>query len=192
MTSPNIKSQPKVWTKGPYQISTDTFLIPVVTLNSWFASDELYWARPMPEPALRETLQNSLCFGLYHGPRQSQADEKAREPNTNAPEFIGFARCITDSTTFIYLTDVFILPSHQGSGLGTWLVKCVQEVIESMPYLRRSLLFTGDWKRSVPFYEKFMGMKVLECRPPVDGQKGQGTAVMMRKWKGVPGFEGDT
>ncbi|KAJ5295260.1 hypothetical protein PENANT_c001G00152 [Penicillium antarcticum] len=174
--SPNYKT----WTKEQYHISMDPALIPAQTLSVWFASDEVYWAKPMPEEAMRATLQNSLCFGLYH--------------NTSPPnlEFIGIARCITDSTTFIYLTDVFILPSYQGSGLGKWLISCVQEVIESMPYLRRSLLFTGDWKRSVPFYERMMGVDVVECRPPVNGTEGVGLAVMMRKFGGHPDFVDDS
>jgi hypothetical protein len=62
-------------------------------------------------------------------------------------------------------------------------MQCVQEVIESMPHLRRSLLFTGDWKRSVPFYERILGMQVFESRRGEDGD-GRGLAVMMRKGKG--------
>jgi GNAT superfamily N-acetyltransferase len=175
----------KTWTKAPYLVSTDASQIPTTTLNTWFASKEVYWAKPMPESAMQATLQNSLCFGLY---RQTPSPHSNTE--TKSLTLIGFARCITDTTTFIYLTDVFILPEYQGQGLGKWIVACVQEVIEGMPHLRRSLLFTGDWKRSVPFYEKIMGMEVTECRPAVDGREGTGLAVMMRKWKGVPGFEG--
>jgi GNAT superfamily N-acetyltransferase len=177
----------KTWTKGPHLISTDPTLIPTTTLNTWFASKEVYWAKPMPEEAMRQTLQNSLCFGLYH--TNTQPDQTSSDSNTEL-ELIGFARCITDTTTFIYLTDVFVLPSCQGLGLGSWLVACVQEVIESMPYLRRSLLFTGDWRRSVPFYEKVMGMHVMEGARPVDGGEGVGLAVMQRKFAGAPGFEG--
>jgi GNAT superfamily N-acetyltransferase len=144
----------------------------------------------MPEDAMRATLQNSLCFGLYHCPNKYSNETK--DPKAEKLEFIGIARCITDSTTFIYLTDVFILPMYQGSGLGKWLVSCVQEIIETMPYLRRSLLFTGDWKRSVPFYERIMGVDVVECRPPAGGQDGKGLAVMMRKFRGHPDFVEDS
>ena len=49
-----------------------------------------------------------------------------------------------------------------------------------MLYLRRSLLFTGDWKRSVPFYEKIMGMMVLESK------SGKGLAVLMQRGNGDP------
>ena len=187
-----IRGQQKCWTKGEYVVSTDVSRIPIKTLNTWYASEEFYWAKPMPELALRETLQNSLCFGLYHDPDQtlSQSD-KIPEDDASADstiDFVGFARCVTDYTTFLFLTDVFVLSSLQGRGLGTWLVTCVQEVIETMPYLRRSLLLTGDWKRSVPFYEKVMDMKIMVCNPPVDGKDAMGFALMQRKSWGAPGF----
>ncbi|CAG8889636.1 unnamed protein product [Penicillium egyptiacum] len=194
MTSPTpeLRDQPKTWTKGEYLVSTNTSLIPIETLNTWYAGEEFYWAKPMPEPALRETLRNSLCFGLYRNPSQIQSQsDKAPQNEASSDstlEFVGFARCITDYTTFLFLTDVFVLSSLQGLGLGTWLVTCVQEVIESMPYLRRSLLLTGDWKRSVPFYEKVMDMELMVCNPPVDGEDAVGFAVMQRKSWGAPGF----
>ncbi|KGO64949.1 Acyl-CoA N-acyltransferase [Penicillium italicum] len=187
-----LRNQTKSWTKGEYLISTDTSLIPIQTLNTWYASEEFYWAKPMPEPALHETIKNSLCFGLYHNSNQTQSQSDKTPENDAFPgstlEFVGFARCVTDYTTFLFLTDVFVLSSLQGLGLGTWLVTCVQEVIETMPYLRRSLLLTGDWKRSVPFYEKFMDMELMVCNPPVDGKDAVGFAVMQRKSWGAPGF----
>ncbi|KAJ5365096.1 hypothetical protein N7517_007982 [Penicillium concentricum] len=185
-----IRNQPKTWIKREYLVSTDISLIPIKTLNTWYAGEEFYWAKPMPEPALRETLQNSLCFGLYHSPSQSDKTPEGGLSSESTLEFVGFARCVTDYTTFLFLTDVFVLSSLQGLGLGTWLVTCVQEVIESMPYLRRSLLLTGDWKRSVPFYEKVMDMELMICNPPVDGKDAVGFAVMQRKSFGAPGFVG--
>ncbi|KAJ5866550.1 hypothetical protein N7534_001103 [Penicillium rubens] len=192
MSSPTeLRDQPKTWTKGEYLVSTDVSLIPIETLNTWYAGEEFYWAKPMPEPTLRETLQNSLCFGLYRNPSQVRSQNQPdKTPENEASsestlEFVGFARCITDYTTFLFLTDVFVLSSLQGLGLGTWLVTCVQEVIESMPYLRRSLLLTGDWKRSVPFYERVMDMELMVCNPPVNGEDAVGFAVMQRKsWGG--------
>lgn len=179
-TSPN--HQHRTWTRDSYLISTDPSLVPVRKLNAWFASDDIYWANALPEDAMREMLQSSLCFGLF----QTKPEEEANPPSTatlSEERFIGIGRCITDFTTFIYLTDVYIEPSSQGNGLGTWMMQCVQEVIESMPHLRRSLLFTGDWKRSVPFYEKILGMQVFESKK-WEGGDGRGLAVMMRKGKG--------
>ena len=38
---------------------------------------------------------------------------------------IGFARVITDWTTFAYLCDVYVLEAHRGHGLGVWLIETV-------------------------------------------------------------------
>lgn len=38
---------------------------------------------------------------------------------------VGFARVITDYTTFAYLADVFVIKSHQGKGLGKWLMEVI-------------------------------------------------------------------
>ncbi|KAI1362498.1 putative GNAT family N-acetyltransferase [Xylaria arbuscula] len=73
-------------------------------------------------------------------------------------------------------------PSYQGNGLGTWLVGRVREVLESMPNVRRSLLFTADWERSVPFYQRFLGMTLIETR------KGEALAIMEKKGKGHPAY----
>jgi GNAT superfamily N-acetyltransferase len=38
---------------------------------------------------------------------------------------IGFARVVTDYATLAYLSDVFIVESFRGQGLGKWLVETV-------------------------------------------------------------------
>ncbi|KAF3798382.1 hypothetical protein GCG54_00015705 [Colletotrichum gloeosporioides] len=53
------------WTRASYLISTDTDLIPIPVLSSFFASKGFYWANLVPEPVMRQRLQNSLCFALY-------------------------------------------------------------------------------------------------------------------------------
>lgn len=161
-------------------ISTDSSLIPIKKLNEAFAGSDVYWALPMPDDAMRETLENSLCFGLYD--KNAEETVHAKKDAT----FIGLARCVTDFTTFLYVTDVYIWPTHQGKGLGKWLITCVQELIGSMPYLRRSMLFTGDWERSVPFYEKLMGMELVGSGRGPNGERGEGPAVLQRKGNGFP------
>ncbi|KAF4467059.1 integral membrane PTH11 [Fusarium albosuccineum] len=163
------------WRRDSYLISTDSSLLPISKLIEVFSSDEFYWAKAMPEAAMKEMLDNSLCFGLYHSPDKTN-------PEDGAGIFVGIARGVTDFTTFFYLTDVWVDPTYQGKGLGSWLVRCVQEVIESMPYLRRSILMTASWEKTVPFYEKLMDMKVFECR------QGEGLAIMEKKGAGHPAF----
>ncbi|POR34202.1 Uncharacterized protein TPAR_05617 [Tolypocladium paradoxum] len=218
MTSATPPIQHQRWRKDNFVVTTDPNLIPIARVNAAFASDDVYWAKPMPEEVMRATLQNSLCFSLYelvHCDTKSTCDsldKLSRSPSPSvigsdsdqsphipideytlkaghdgAPhKFVGIARCITDYTSFVYLTDVYVDPSYQGRGLGKWLIGCVQEFIESMPYLRRSILFIGDWKRSVPFYERLMGMTVMESRRTENGTNGEGLAFLMRKGKGHP------
>lgn len=172
------------WRQGPYLVSTDATLLPVHRLIEIFSSDDFYWANALPADAMREMLDNSLCFGLYHCHDSLGEPPKTDSADNPKQTFLGIARGVTDFTTFLYLTDVWVDPSYQGKGLGSWLVRCVQEVIESMPHLRRSLLMTADWKRSVPFYEKLMEMELFPC------QQGEGLAVMERKGVGHPNFGG--
>lgn len=186
------------WTKDGYLISTDISLIPVTDLNRIFDSPEFYWGKPLPEACMLEMLQNSLCFGLYKTNNKdlvqtsvsqqhtAQAcpleSDKENQAHLSPSLFLGFARCITDYTTFAYLTDVWIDPTVQGNGLGKWLIGCVREVIEKMPHLRRTILFTANWGQSVPFYKRLINMDVVEMK------LGQGLALMERKGPGHPNF----
>lgn len=165
------------WRRDRFLITTDPAHIPVSTLCDIFDSEEFYWCKSLSTEAMREMLDNCLCFGLYE-----HSGEETEKDNPSPPKFIGLARFITDYITFVYLTDVWIEPSQQGKGLGTWLVKCVDEAIGTMPDLRKAVLFTGDWERSVPFYKKLMGMNVVE------GRDGKGLAVMEKKGRGHPSF----
>ncbi|KAI1491507.1 hypothetical protein F5X96DRAFT_631162 [Biscogniauxia mediterranea] len=195
MGSLKSQLQGRTWQRDGYLISTDPGLISIPRLISIFASDEVYWTSPLPEPCMREMVESSLCFGLYskqqqqpNSPSPSSSNQQQPEPKSSPGPpahlslLVGFARCVTDFTSFLYVTDVWVEPSLQGRGLGGWLVGCVQEVIESMPYLRRSMLLTGDWERSVPFYERLMGMELMKSR------KGEGLAVMERKGPGHPSY----
>lgn len=179
MDTADIKSklQERTWTRDNFFISSNPSLLPIQTLNDIFSRADFYWANPLPPQAMREMLDNSLCFGLYQ-----QYDHDDPSNAASDAKLIGIARCITDFITFSYLTDVWVDPSYQGNGLGSWLVGCVQEVIESMPFLRRSMLFTADWERSVPFYQKLMGMTLVETR------RNEGLAIMESKGKGHPSY----
>ncbi|KAM3546902.1 hypothetical protein ARSEF1564_000215 [Beauveria bassiana] len=167
MASVRSSLHSRQWRRDDYFITTDSSLVPLARLIDIFNSKEFYWANAMPLDYMKATLENSLCFGLFRHDDAGNA-------------FLGLARCITDYTTFLYVTDVWVDPAVQGKGLGSWVVRCVQEVVEEMPYLRRSVLFTSSWEKSVPFYRKLMGMEVVESR------FGDGLATMERKGRGHP------
>jgi GNAT superfamily N-acetyltransferase len=133
-------------------------------------------------------LDNSLCFGLYDtlGPQPPANPDDAESRDASNPnldtqgKLIGFARLITDTVTFAYLTDVYVLNAYQGLGLGKWLVRCVAECVddEAMPWLRRVLAVMGD-RGMEGFYQREMGLSVLRIgrlESDVGGSDGKETS----------------
>ncbi|KAF4337438.1 GNAT family n-acetyltransferase, partial [Fusarium beomiforme] len=126
MASAASQLRQKSWRRDEFLISTDPSLIPVDAVSNVFSSDEFYWAKPLPEDATREMLQNSLCFGLYDTDQDSPPPSPGNptKEKSSTPKFIGIARCITDFATVIYITDVWVDPAYRSEGLGTWLMEC--------------------------------------------------------------------
>ena len=94
-----------------------------------------YWSTGIPFDTLRRALENSLCFGVF----------------SESGEQVGFARMITDTATFAYLADVFVLEEHRGRGLSKWLMHCIL-VHPELQGLRRITLATRD---AHGLYEQF-------------------------------------
>ncbi len=92
-----------------------------------------YWANQRSLTQVEESIKHSLCFGVYKQETQ-----------------IGFARLITDYSTFSYLADVFILPDYRNFGLGKWLMETIFN-IEELKNIRCMLLTTNAQK----LYEQF-------------------------------------
>ena len=67
-----------------------------------------YWAGNRTREQIEKSLEHSICFGLY--------EEKS---------LIGFARVISDQSTFAYLCDVFVIEDKQGQGHGKTLVEYI-------------------------------------------------------------------
>ncbi|KAF4994230.1 hypothetical protein FGRMN_5918 [Fusarium graminum] len=168
------KFQSRTWKRDSFFISADPNLFSPSRLQEVFDSDDFYWASSVSSEAFREMIDNSLAFGIYEEPRPDNT--------TSELNLVGIARCVTDFVTFAYLTDVWVDPKQQGKGLGSWLVRCIREVLDEMPNLRRTILFTGDWERSVPFYEKLLDMSLMESK------RGEGLAIMEVKGRGHPSY----
>lgn len=116
-----------------FTISTDKTKLSLSVIHA-FLSKESYWAKDIPVGLVEKSIENSLCFGVYDGDEQ-----------------IGFARIISDYTTFAYVGDVFILPKYRGHGLS----KRLMEEIKGHPdlqNLRRWMLATAD---AHTLYERF-------------------------------------
>jgi len=69
-----------------------------------------YWAEGRTLEEVKNSIEHSLCFGVYKNDRQ-----------------IGFARIVSDLTIIAYLMDVFILEEYRGKGYSKLLLKRVFE-----------------------------------------------------------------
>jgi GNAT superfamily N-acetyltransferase len=116
-----------------YTISTDKGQLDIALIHR-FLSQESYWAQNVPLDVVMRSIDNSLCFGVYHGDQQ-----------------VGFARVITDQATFAYLADVFVLPEHRGRGLSKQLMATISDW-PTLQGLRRWVLATQD---AHALYEQF-------------------------------------
>ncbi len=106
-------------------INTDRSNLQIDVIHS-FLAEKSYWAQERTIEQTKTAIENSICFGVYHGERQ-----------------VGFARVVSDLATFAYLGDVFIIEEFRGRALSKWLM----ETIVSHPdlqNLRRWLLATRD------------------------------------------------
>src|SRR5258708_7090279 len=74
-----------------YEISTDAHRLNVEVIHKFLAEDS-YWSPGIPRSVVERAIENSLCFGVYHRAAQ-----------------VGFARVVTDKSTFALLADVLIL-----------------------------------------------------------------------------------
>ena len=92
--------------RGMFRISTDAGRLDLGLVHTFLARS--YWAEGIPREVVERSIRGSLCFGLSEGERQ-----------------VGFARVITDRTTYAYLADVFVLEDHRGRGLGLWLIESI-------------------------------------------------------------------
>jgi GNAT superfamily N-acetyltransferase len=109
---------------GNDEISSANERLDLDVVHGFLASS--YWAAGIPRATMERSLAGSLNFGLYRDGAQ-----------------IGFARFVTDSATFAYLADVFVLPDFRGQGLATWLVGTAL-THPALTGLRRVLLATRD------------------------------------------------
>lgn len=113
------------WQQGEYTISTDLARLDIDLIVE-FLQQRSYWARDRSRAQIERSISHSLVFGLY---RQAQQ--------------VGFARLVTDYTTFVYVCDVFVSESERGQGLGQWLMRTVQ-LHPELQDMRRWVLTTQD------------------------------------------------
>jgi len=120
------------WTRDSLVVTTDPARFDVAAIHAFLANS--YWANGRTREVVERSICGSLCFGML---------ERAKQ--------VGFARAITDRATYAYLADVYVLESHRGRGLATWLMECVMSH-RDLQRLRRFTLVTKD---AHALYRKF-------------------------------------
>lgn len=115
--------QNQQWQRGEYRINSDKSELNIAFTHAFLTTST--WASGISLATVQLAIDNSLCFGLYHQQQQ-----------------VGFARLVTDYTTFGYLCDVFVSPDYQRQGLARWLMDCTLEH-PVLQRLRRIMLVTG-------------------------------------------------
>ena len=90
-----------------YTVSTDRSRLDVDLIHR-FLSEESYWAKGRSREVTERAIENSFPFGAFLGDEQ-----------------VAFARVVTDTVTFAWLADVFVVAEHRGRGIGKLLVEAV-------------------------------------------------------------------
>jgi len=166
-----------------YLISTSPNKISHAFINDAFATSEMSWAKPLSPETLDLMLRSSYTLGVYATSPSMPAPASPSDPSsprTPSPTLddstteamVGMARFVTDFTTVAYLTDVFVDPAHRKRGVSSWLIKCCDEFVDGMPYLRRMLLMAEEDKES--WYRKTIQVKEVR-------EEGRGLVCLTRR-----------
>lgn len=94
--------------KDDFKITTDPGKVDIDAVCSLLAGS--YWAKFRKRNVIVKSLQNSLCYSLFHQDKQ-----------------IGIVRVVTDYATFAYFCDFIIGSEYRHKGLGTWMLECLFE-----------------------------------------------------------------
>ena len=85
-----------------------------------------YWAEGRTLEEVKNSIEHSICFGVYMNDRQ-----------------IGFARIVSDLTIIAYLMDVFILEEYRGNGYSKLLLKRIFDDVR-FKRIKKWILATKD------------------------------------------------
>ena len=117
---------------GEFTISSDPARLDIEKISG--VLEQTYWGRGRPREMMRKAIRNSLAFGVYRGKEQ-----------------IGFARAVTDYSTYAYLADVIIFEPFRERGLGKSLIQAIFDHPD-LTGIRRWALITQDAQE---FYKQF-------------------------------------
>jgi GNAT superfamily N-acetyltransferase len=139
-------------------ITTDQSRLDLDVIHGFLAAS--YWATGIPREVVERALRHSLCFGAFEGQAQ-----------------VGFARVVSDYATYAYISDVFVLPSHRGRGVGKQIMTAIVTHAD-LQGLRRWTLFTRDAHglyRQYGFGEPRFPERLMEILGPPYAASAAGT-----------------
>ncbi|HWA27282.1 MAG TPA: GNAT family N-acetyltransferase [Lacunisphaera sp.] len=111
--------------RGDYLLSDDPARLQVEAIHAYLTTS--YWAAGIPRGTVERALANSLCIGAYLANRTQ----------------VGLARFVTDSATFCYVCDVYVVEEHRRKGIApAMLALAVRH--PRLQGLRRWNLVTAD------------------------------------------------
>lgn len=111
-------------TNGAHSVTADRQRIDVDAVHAFLTG--CFWATGISRELVAKSIEHSLCFGLFDNSAQ-----------------VGFARVVTDYSTYAYLCDVYVLEEYRGKGLGKWMMEFVMKHPD-LQGLRRFQLVTRD------------------------------------------------
>ena len=114
------------------EILTDKNKLQIDVIHKFLTT--AYWAKGRTIEAVKTSVENSLCFGVYINNQQ-----------------IGFARIATDYVVFAYIMDVFILPEYRGKGYSKELMKAIHKE----PKLQSCKVWMLKTADAHPLYKQF-------------------------------------
>lgn len=108
------------------EYSSDLKRIDIERVHAWLRDS--YWFPKIRRDILEKAMQNSLCMGAF---------------NQESGIQVGFARLVTDYSTFGYLCDVIVDENTRGQGIGREMVRRLLDD-PAISTLRRICLATRD------------------------------------------------
>lgn len=114
-------------THGSYLLSSDKSKLDHDLIHRYLTNTS-YWARGREKATVDRSIEHSYLVMAAYDTAGAQ---------------VAFARMVTDLATWAWLCDVFVLPEHQSTGLGTALVGAIvghPDVVD----ISRQFLATAD------------------------------------------------
>lgn len=135
------------WRRDQFTLTDDPTAIDVDFVESMLRSS--YWAADRPRSVIEASIDRSVNFIVLHDDHQ-----------------VGYARVVTDGTTFAWIADVVVAPEMRGRGLGKWLMECILDH-PSIKSTTQKMLRTRD---AHGLYRRF-GFEVAACMNRRDSQR---------------------